>query len=57
MYTEICSWGLKERCYLEDPDINERIILRWFLKKRSVLIRLLWSTKSADLLHMSIRVL
>jgi len=36
---------------------EERIILRWFLKNMSVLIRLLWSTKSADLLHKSIRVL
>jgi hypothetical protein len=35
---------------------DERIILRWFLKM-SVLIRLLWSIMSADLFHMSIRVL
>jgi hypothetical protein len=28
-------WGnLKERDHLEDPSVNERIILRWIFKKR-----------------------
>ena len=27
-------WGnLRERNHLEDPDIDERIILRWFFRK------------------------
>jgi hypothetical protein len=37
---EVCSgfwWGnLRETDHLEDPDIDGRIILRWFFMKRDV---------------------
>ena len=36
LYTE-CWWGnLRERNNLEDPGVNERIILRWIFRKRDV---------------------
>jgi hypothetical protein len=33
MHTEFWWGNLKERDHLEDPRINERIILKWVLKK------------------------
>jgi hypothetical protein len=33
VYTEVCWEKLRERVYLEDPGVDERIILRWIFRK------------------------
>jgi hypothetical protein len=33
MFTGFCWRNLRERDHLEDPDIDDRIILRWIFRK------------------------
>jgi hypothetical protein len=33
MYTELWWGNLREKDYLEDPDVDRRIVLRWIFRK------------------------
>jgi len=33
VHTRLCWGNLRERDYLEDPSLDERIILKWIFKK------------------------